>query len=125
MPSMEPCACGMGWMGEGGLIKDGPGMAALTGDGKGLHGAILIEEGVLAFTEPAVPANASGVTVLDGGQLRLYSGSSESNSVRVHTFGGARSACPGAVARVCPRGRNWACSGPCATIPIARITWLC
>ncbi|MCC5842395.1 MAG: autotransporter-associated beta strand repeat-containing protein, partial [Opitutales bacterium] len=80
-----------GWSGPGGLIKEGPGMASLTGGDKNFAGAVWIEQGVLALTEPSVPANASGVTVLDGGQLRLVSASSESNPVRIYTFGGTLS----------------------------------
>jgi len=75
------------WQGAGGLIKQGMGVASLTGGGKNFTGTIVIEQGTLRVTEPAVPAAASGVTVLEGGQLRLVSSSSP-HEPRVHVFGG-------------------------------------
>ena len=59
------------WTGPGGLIKQGPGMASLNGGDKAFAGPIVIEQGVLQVTEPAVPSHTSGVTVYAGGQLRL------------------------------------------------------
>lgn len=76
------------WTGPGGLIKQGPGMASLTGEGKSFTGPVLIEQGALALTQPAAPANTSGTTVLAGGQLRLTSGSSEADPIRSYLFGG-------------------------------------
>lgn len=76
------------WSGQGGLIKSGAGVAALTGGGKLFSGSIRVEQGVLSFTEPAVAGLASGVFVQPGGQLRLVSASSSSSPVRLHPFGG-------------------------------------
>jgi autotransporter-associated beta strand protein len=76
------------WTGPGSIIKDGPGMASLTGADKNFSGPIRVERGVLAFTEPAVAGNASGVTVLPGAQLRFVSGSNATEPLRLHTFGG-------------------------------------
>jgi autotransporter-associated beta strand protein len=76
------------WTGSGGLIKDGPGIASLTGPDKNFYGPIRVERGILSFTEPAVPGNAAGVTVLAGAQLRLVSASNEFEPLRRHTFGG-------------------------------------
>ena len=75
------------WTGSGGLIKLGPGLATLTGEGKTFTGAITIEQGALGVTEPAAPTQTVGVAVLAGGQLRLTSGSSGVEP-RVYTFGG-------------------------------------
>ena len=75
------------WFGTGGLRKTGPGMAALTGDGKTFTGAVTVDEGVLAITGPAAPTLAASVTVSDGGQLRLTSGGSAA-SPRVYTLSG-------------------------------------
>ncbi|TVP76768.1 MAG: hypothetical protein EA353_11590 [Puniceicoccaceae bacterium] len=75
------------WSGPGGLIKAGPGMATLTGDAKTLTGPVLIEQGVLGLSEPSVPTQASSIAVTDGGQLRLTSASSETEPVRLYTFG--------------------------------------
>jgi autotransporter-associated beta strand protein len=76
------------WTGGGGLIKQGGGTASLTGAGKDFTGAVVIEQGVLQVTQPAVPALASGVAVQPGAQLRLVSGN-DANGARVHTFGGS------------------------------------
>ena len=76
------------WDGPGGLIKQGLGVVSMTGDGKIFTGPLLIEEGVIQVTQPAVPAQSSGITVQSGGQLRLISGN-DINGARVHTFGGA------------------------------------
>lgn len=60
--------------GPGGLIKRGGGMAGLTGAGKTFSGDVLVEQGVLTFTEPAITGNnVTNYTVHDGGQLRLSS----------------------------------------------------
>ena len=75
------------WQGPGGLIKQGVGIASLTGAGKDFTGPILIEQGALRVTGPATPENTSGVTVLEGSQLRLVS-SGSIEEPRVHTFGG-------------------------------------
>jgi len=75
------------WTGPGGLIKQGPGMASLTGEGKSFTGPLVIEQGALRVTGPAVPAAASGVTIQPGGQLRLVS-TGTTEEPRVHSFGG-------------------------------------
>lgn len=74
------------WTGTGGLIKQGLGVATLSGIGKTFSGPILIEQGVLSITQPAAPAQASAITVLDGGQIRLVSGNDEFGA-RIYTFG--------------------------------------
>jgi autotransporter-associated beta strand protein len=76
-----------GWQGAGGLLKTGPGVASLTGDGKHFIGAVAIDEGVLQVTEPATPRFARGVSVAAGGQLRLTSGSGGGDTRR-YGFGG-------------------------------------
>jgi hypothetical protein len=76
------------WSGPGGLIKAGPGMASLTGEGKMFTGAVVIEQGVLAVSHPASPIHASSLSVAPGGQLRLTSASSEIEPVRVYNWGG-------------------------------------
>ena len=76
------------WDGPGGLIKQGSGVASMTGDGKTFAGPVLIQAGVMEVTQPAVPAQSSGITVQAGGQLRLISGN-DVNGARIHTFGGA------------------------------------
>ncbi len=75
------------WSGPGGLIKSGPGVASLTGDGKTYTGATVIEEGVLFVTQPATPTATAGITVHSGGQLRLIS-ANDANGPRLYTFGG-------------------------------------
>ncbi len=75
------------WTGPGGLIKQGPGLASLTGAEKSFTGPVVIEQGALRVTGPAVPAATSGVTILPGGQLRLVSDGSIEEP-RVHQFGG-------------------------------------
>lgn len=72
------------WTGSGGLRKTGPGLASLTGEFKTYTGPTVIEEGVLAVTQPATPTESSGVTVQLGGQLRLIS----AGAPRIHSFGG-------------------------------------
>jgi autotransporter-associated beta strand protein len=68
------------WSGAGGLIKDGPGLASVTGDGKAYTGATFIKEGVLAFTAKAIPTATPSLTVEAGGQLRLISDSVTTNA---------------------------------------------
>jgi autotransporter-associated beta strand protein len=75
------------WTGPGGLVKQGPGMASLTGEGKTFTGAVVVEQGVLRVTAPAVPAAAAGLGVLPGGQLRLVSSGTWAEPA-VHVFGG-------------------------------------
>ena len=76
-----------GWSGPGGLIKSGPGVASLTGDGKTYTGATQIEEGVLQVTQPATPTASSNVIVRPGGQLRLIS-RNDTGGPRLYFFGG-------------------------------------
>lgn len=60
--------------GPGGIIKRGPGMAGITGAGKTFSGNVVIEQGALTFSEPALTGNgATNYTVHPGGQLRLSS----------------------------------------------------
>ena len=73
------------WTGPGGMTKTGPGMASLTGEAKEFSGPVVVQQGVLAVTQPSAPSNSSGTTVLSGGQVRLTSGGEE---VRVYEFGG-------------------------------------
>ncbi len=70
------------WSGPGGIVKQGPGVASLTGSGKAYTGATVIEEGVLQVTESAAPGASSGMSVADGGQLRLIS-----DGAPVYAFG--------------------------------------
>lgn len=74
--------------GPGGLIKDGPGIATLTGSGKNYTGATIVEQGVLQVTEPATPLASSALSVLPGGQLRLTSGTASGDPARNYQFGG-------------------------------------
>ncbi len=76
------------WSGAGGLRKTGPGVASLTGENKVFTGAVAVEEGVLKVTGSAAPAQAAGVTVGAGGQLRLYSDNASGASNVVYAFGG-------------------------------------
>ena len=75
------------WAGPGGLVKQGPGLASLTGEGKSFTGPLVIEQGALRVTGPAVPAATSGVIIHPGGQLRLVS-TGTTVEPRVHSFGG-------------------------------------
>ncbi len=75
------------WDGPGGLIKQGLGVASLTGAGKIFTGPLQIEEGVIQLTQPAAPGQTSGISVHSGGQLRLISGN-DVGGARVHSFGG-------------------------------------
>lgn len=79
-----------GWSGPGGLIKEGDGVASLTGEGKAYTGPTVINQGVLQVTEPASPSASSGLAVTPGGQLRLISASTE-GVPRVYGFGGTLS----------------------------------
>lgn len=75
------------WRGTGGLIKEGYGLAALTGDSKTYTGETIINQGVLQFTQPATPGQSTAIRVNPGGQLRLVSvGTSAAPSI--HAFGG-------------------------------------
>lgn len=76
------------WSGKGGVIKEGPGVCSLNGEGKTYTGGTRIKEGVLAFTQPAAPATGAGVTVNAGGQLRLTSGNASGEPPREYLFGG-------------------------------------
>ncbi len=79
-----------GWSGPGGIVKAGAGMASLTGGDKAFAGAIRIEQGVLAFTQPSSPTNSAGTTVQPGGQVRLTSANDEFGA-RIYSFGGTLS----------------------------------
>ena len=70
------------WTGPGGLIKQGLGVASLTGGGKLYTGDTLIQQGVLQVTGNATPSATSSVSVHDGGQLRLIS-----DGAAAYTFG--------------------------------------
>ena len=72
-----------GWIGPGGLIKTGPGVASLTGMGKDFTGELRVEEGVLRLTDPATPGQVSAARVLPDGQVRLVS----TGETRVYDFG--------------------------------------
>lgn len=68
------------WSGAGRLIKRGAGMAGITGAGKTFAGDVIIEQGVLTFSEPAVSGNnVTSYTVQPGGQLRLSSAGNPRN----------------------------------------------
>ncbi len=68
------------WSGTGRLIKRGPGMAGITGTGKTFSGDIVVEQGVLTFSEPAITGNnVTSYTVQSGGQLRLSSAGNPRN----------------------------------------------
>ena len=75
------------WRGTGGLIKEGDGVATLSGDSKSYTGATVINQGVLAVTGPASPFQSASVSVTSGGQLRLTSASTV-GAPRVYVFGG-------------------------------------
>ena len=68
------------WSGAGGVTKRGPGVAGITGAGKTFSGDVVIEQGVLTFSEPAVSGNnVTNYTVQAGGQLRLSSAGAPRN----------------------------------------------
>ncbi len=75
------------WRGPGGLIKEGDGVATLTGENKSYTGPTTVSRGVLALTQPAAPALSPSVSVASGGQLRLTSASTDGQP-RVYGFGG-------------------------------------
>ena len=75
--------------GPGGIIKRGPGMAGITGAGKTFSGDVVIEQGVLTFSEPALSGNgATNYTVQPGGQLRLSSAFSTAGVPRTNHLKG-------------------------------------
>ncbi|MBO7655912.1 MAG: CotH kinase family protein, partial [Kiritimatiellae bacterium] len=63
-----------GWSGAGGLIKEGPGLCSLTGEGKTYTGDTLIREGVITLTAKSIPTATRSISVEPGGQLRLVGG---------------------------------------------------
>ena len=68
------------WSGEGDIIKRGAGMAGITGAGKTFAGQVVVEQGVLTFSEPALTGNSmTNYTVQPGGQLRLSSAGNPRN----------------------------------------------
>jgi autotransporter-associated beta strand protein len=68
------------WSGPGKIIKRGPGIAGITGGGKTFSGDIVVEQGVLTFSEPAISGNnVTNYTVQSGGQLRLSSSGNPRN----------------------------------------------
>ncbi len=75
------------WSGPGGLVKTGPGLASLTGEGKNYTGPTVVSQGVLQVSQPATMTATASVTVEPGGQLRLNSGGLPADP-RIHTFGG-------------------------------------
>jgi autotransporter-associated beta strand protein len=84
--------------GPGAIIKRGPGMAGLTGAGKTFSGDVVIEQGVLTFTEPALSGNSvTNYTVQPGGQLRLSSAGHPRNYLfkgPLHLAGSGRTGVP-------------------------------
>lgn len=75
------------WGGPGGLVKQGWGVASLTGDGKTYAGATVIQAGVLRVTGSSAPGASAAVSVLAGGQLRLVS-ESAAGEPTPYVFGG-------------------------------------
>ncbi len=75
------------WSGPGGIIKEGPGTASLTGEGKLFTGPVTVREGVLRITSSSAPLDAAEVSVADGGQLRLTS-AGPAEEPAVHAPGG-------------------------------------
>lgn len=59
--------------GAGNFVKAGDGFLRLTRWAKTYSGSTTIQQGVLAVSESAALASTSGITVQDGGQLRLTS----------------------------------------------------
>ncbi len=76
------------WSGAGGLVKTGPGIASMTGEGKIYSGPTTITQGVLNVSEPASPVNSPSISVMPGGQLRLSSGTDPGEAARAYSFGG-------------------------------------
>ncbi|MFM9087857.1 MAG: hypothetical protein ACKOPT_06935, partial [Cyanobium sp.] len=80
---------GTKWSGAGGVIKRGPGMAGFTQAGKVISGNILVEQGVLTFSEPSISSLLStNITVQSGGQLRLSSAFTTTNVPRTNNIKG-------------------------------------
>jgi autotransporter-associated beta strand protein len=75
------------WNGSGGLIKQGPGVATLSGEGKNFTGPFVVEQGVLRIESQAVPVATSGLVIQPGGQLRLISAGTMITPAQ-HNFGG-------------------------------------
>jgi autotransporter-associated beta strand protein len=73
--------------GAGSVAKTGTGLVEFTRGPNDFSGSLTITRGVLAFSQPAAPATLSALTVAPGGQLRLTSGSSEAEPVRLYDFG--------------------------------------
>lgn len=68
------------WSGAGTITKRGVGMAGITGTNKTFAGQVVIEQGVLTFSEPALTGNSmTNYTVQAGGQLRLSSAGNPRN----------------------------------------------
>ena len=86
------------WSGAGDVIKRGPGMSGITGAGKGFSGQVVVEQGVLTFSEPAISGNnVTSYTVQPGGQLRLSSAGNPRNYLfkgPLHLAGSGRSGVP-------------------------------
>lgn len=77
------------WSGAGTLTKRGPGMAGITGTGKTFSGQVIVEQGVLTFSEPAISGNfMTNYTVRSGGQLRLSSAFATPGVPRTNHFKG-------------------------------------
>lgn len=86
------------WSGSGKIIKRGPGMAGITGAGKTFSGQVVVEQGVLTFSEPAISGNSmTNYTVQPGGQLRLSSAGNPRNYLfkgPINLAGNGRSGVP-------------------------------
>ena len=79
------------WTGPGGLTKDGPGMAVLTGDSKLYSGVTIIEQGVLGITGPSANTNSPSITVTDGGHAATSAGSPGLTGGPIYLAGQGRS----------------------------------
>ena len=80
---------GTNWSGTGGVTKRGPGMAGFTQAGKAISGNIVVQQGVLTFSEPSISSlNSTNITVQSGGQLRLSSASATNNVPRTNSIKG-------------------------------------
>jgi autotransporter-associated beta strand protein len=78
------------WSGVGGVIKDGVGLAAFTGEDKSYTGTTLISRGVLQLTPDSAPANSLIVQVSSGGQVRLVSDGTYALGVTLRLAGAGR-----------------------------------
>jgi autotransporter-associated beta strand protein len=78
------------WSGVGGIIKDGVGVAAFTGEDKSYTGTTLISQGVLQVTPDSAPANSLIVQVSSGGQVRLVSDGTYALGVTLRLAGAGR-----------------------------------